>query len=262
MNPGQLAQQIKHTLAQLTWPGGSGDVVFGSRSVYVYAGLPPTAAQTPPQFPFALVAIDSGTPDENDPELLLQTFSVATVVEVVGDPMGEFAVIGGSRKDIGRSAGAGIVEVGERVRSAISKLTGADGAPLVVSASGIAAPSPLGGGRHIVADEFSVQALCTSEAGYDAPQRLAVSGDDWTWAGTWCEERYDFLQYRMGWVAGSTPAASAADLDAVIYSGADAFTTAGPQTGRVYHVFADYARRGSTEVAATSPVVRGTYLTL
>ena len=69
ITPWQMAQQIKHELAQVAWPGGARDVVFGSRGVFVYAGAPPSDEEHPPGFPFALVTIGGGSPDDDDLEV-------------------------------------------------------------------------------------------------------------------------------------------------------------------------------------------------
>ena len=121
MNSWQLAQQIKHELGLVAWDSGSRDVVFGPRNVLVYAGAL-GEDQHPPGFPFALVTVGSGSPDPDDPDLIEQQFGIIAAVQVVGDPMGQGAIIGSSRADYGKSAGAGIAEVGERVRYAIERL--------------------------------------------------------------------------------------------------------------------------------------------
>jgi len=257
MNPWQLAQQIKHELAQVTWPGGS--VVFGPRSVFVYAGAVPADEEMPPAFPFAAVSIGSSTADDTHPDLLTQSFTVGACVEVAGDPLGEFAIIGSSRANLTKSAGAGIAEVTERVRAALNRLTILDGASIVVSGSGTTAvASPLRG-RHVAAEEFTVQAMCSSAPFYAAPQQVRRSGNTINWVGTHCTNRFDFLQYRLGYVTGSTPAATPAGLTSVVYTGTDleAATTIAPN--RVYQVFADYDPRGTGAVAASSEPVVGSY---
>lgn len=262
MNPWQMAQQIKYELQNVVWPTGTGDEVFGARSVFVYAGAPPTEDEHPVGFPFALVTIDSGSPDEDDPDLILQTFSIATAVEVAGDPLGEAAVIGGARSDFGKSGGAGIAEVAERVRFAAQKLTAFDGAAVVVSGSGIGASNVLGRGRHIAFDEFSISALCTSQPRFLAPQELKVAGDTWSWRSGGISSRYDFLHYRLGYVAGDTPVASPVDLAGTIYTGTDTETAVAPVSGRTYQIFADYNGHGDTSIANSSSADLGSFLVI
>jgi len=259
VNPWQLAQQIKYELGLVKWSGGSKGFVFGT-SVYVYAGAP-NAEDRPPAFPFALVAVGSGTPDADDPDLIEQQFSIATAVEVAGDPLGELAVIGSSRADLGKSAGAGSAEVAERVRATWQALTTYDGASIAVSGSGISGSAALGEGRAVAFDEYTITALCTSAPSYTAPQTLKVAGDTWSWSGPWCSARFDFVSYTLGFKLGTTPATDAADLDGVVYTGTNTETVAAPVSGRVYHIFANYASRG-TAVEGSSPVELGSFLAL
>ena len=259
MNPWQLAQQIKHELGQVTWPGGSGEVVFGSRSVLVYAGAL-AEDEHPPGFPFAFVTIGAGTPDPDDPDVIEQQFSVATAVEVAGDPLGEHAVIGGARADIGRSQGAGIAEVAERVRSTLQTLTAADGASAVVTGSGIGAPAVLGRGKQLAFDEYTVSALCTSAARYTAPQELQVAGDTWSWRGEWCVPRFDFVSFTLGYVAGASAVATVAELDGIVYTGTADETAAAPVAGRTYQVFAGYNGHGGATVDTYSDAVVGSFI--
>lgn len=260
MNPWQLAQQIKHELEQVAWTRGAKAVVFGTRGVFVYAGAQPTEDQHPPGFPFALVTIGSGAPDDDEPGLMLQTFSVVAAQEVAGDPMGEHAVIGSSRANYGKSAGAGIAEISERVRSAIQKLTAYDGAAVVVSGSGTGATQTLGKGRQVALEEFSVSALCTSAPRFTAPQELRLQGDTFSWVGEWCSPRFDFLQFTLGFVDGTTPVATAAELDSVIYEGPEIEYSATPIAGRVYQVFADYNGHGGSTPIDSSTSELGSYI--
>lgn len=251
MNPWQMAQQIKHMLQAVVWEDGSGAVVFGSRGVVVFAGSPPSEDAVPPGFPFALVTIGAGTMDVDHPELIEQRLAVAIVAEVAGDPLGEHAVIGGPRPDLGRSAGAGVAEVTARVRAAIESLTGFDGAKIILSASETGAARPLGRARHVALDELTLQALCTSAPHYAPPQQLQVSGSAWTWQGPHCSERFDWLQYRLGHVAGASPPLTPGAAT-IVYTGTTAAATHTPVAGRAYSVFADYDPRGTGFVAHSS----------
>lgn len=262
MNPWQLAQQIKHELAQVAWPGGARDVVFGSRGVFVYAGAPPTDEEHPPGFPFALVTIGAGTPDADDPDLIEQTFSIVSAVEVAGDPLGENAVIGGSRTDYGRSAGAGVAEVAERVRSAVQSLTAYDGAAVVVSGSGTGAPTVMGRGRQLALDEFTVSALCTSAPRYFAPQELTLRGEVWSWSGAWATPRFDFVRFTLGYTSNDEPVATPNELDVVIYNGTNTEYAEPAIPGRIYQIFADYNGHGGTVPSDSSTPELGSYLRL
>jgi len=169
MNPLQIAQQIKHVLATLTWPGGSQDLVFGARGVFVFAGTP-TEEQIPAGFPWAMVGLDTGTPDEDQPELIRQGLTILMAAEVAGDPLGEFSMIGGAAADLGKSVGRGILEVMSVARPAIQDLVTSDGAQIMVSSASFGTPATLGGGRHIAVSELNIEALCVSSLHYASPQ--------------------------------------------------------------------------------------------
>jgi len=259
VNPWQLSQQLKHELATITWPGGS--VVFGPRSVFIYAGAVPADEEMPPAFPFAAISIGSSTADDAHPDLVTQSFTVGACVEVAGDPLGEFAIIGSSRASLGSSAGAGIAEVTERVRAALNRLTIFDGASIVVSGTGTTAVATPIRGRHVAAEELSVQALCSSAPFYAAPQQIRRNGNIVSWVGPHCSSRFDFLRYRFGYVTGTVPATSPAGLTSVIYTGTAREAAATIVPGRVYQVFADYDPRGTGSPAASSEPVVGSYFT-
>lgn len=260
MNPWQLAQQIKHELASLRWLQGSADLVFGPRSVFVFAGVPPSDEVLPAGFPFALVSLDDATADEDHPDLLMQSVTVVSVVEAYGDELGEFAVIGGARPDLGKSAGAGVAEVSERVRSALQHITSYDGASIQVSAQGMGAPQPLGEGRHLAYDQMTLQALCTSQPMWTAPQQVTYANGVFRWSGDQCANRFDFVGYRLGYQTGSTPTGTWTAVGDVVTYEEIAHT---PQTQRVYSVRAQYDPRGTGSATEQSdPDVRGAFVVL
>lgn len=260
MNPWQMSQQLKHELQTVTWEGST-NPVFGTRSVYVYAGAPPSDEEHPPQFPFCLVTIGTGTPDEDHPELIQQTFTVVVAVEVAGDPLGEQAVIGGSRSSATRSSGAGIAQVAERVRYAIQNLTTYDGASIIVSGSGVGSPGTLGRGRQVVFDEYTVEALCTSQPHFPAPQQLTAVGTTFSWEAGPVANRYDFVRYVLGYRTGDEPATSFSGVTPV-YQDTDLEISHAAAAGRVYHVFAEYNSTGLTGVREYSEPELGSYLRL
>lgn len=243
MNPLQMALQIRKELQVVTWPSGS--VVFGSRAVFVFAGTPPSEEQIPPSFPFALVSIDAGTPDADHPDLIEQQYSIVTAAEVAGDPLGEFAVTGGAAATLTKSAGRGVAEIAERVRSAVEDLTGADGARILLTSTAIGTPTAFGRGRHIVLDELTLTALCTSRLFYAAPQQIKENLGTWTWVGAHCSNRFDFVQYRLGFRVGVIPPETPADAT-IIYTGTATTTAHNPSSGRAYAIFADYNLRGQS----------------
>lgn len=257
MNPLQMALQIKHKLQTVAWTGG--DVVFGTRGVVVFAGTP-SEKQFPPAYPWALVGIGSGAMDADHPEFITQTYGIMIAANVVGDPMGEFALIGSSILNQTSSAGRGVAEVTERARYAVQSLTGADGAKIQLSSTSIGGPFPLGQtGRHIAVQELTLQALCTSQPHYAAPQQIAHDGTTWTWLGAPCSSRYDFLQYRLTRKTGSAASSSPTD-GTIVYTGTAASFTGVKSSGNTYTVFADYVLRGGSDPDASSSAVVGSYL--
>jgi len=264
VNPWQMAQQIKHKLTTVAWPGGSAEVVFGTRSVHVFAGTP-TEDQIPSGFPWAMVNIGTGAPDEDHPELMEQDFTVLAAVDVAGDPLGEFSVIGGATGDLGQSSSRGILEVAERVRSAVQNLTGADGAKILLSSVSTGAVDALGGGRHLAMDSLGLTAVCTSALHYAAPQKLILTGADaFTWAGGdlngdgHCAERFDFKQYRL---YESDAAITAPVVDDLVATVTVASATHTAVSSSFYTVFADYNARDTTgSVVGTSSVEVGSSL--
>jgi len=248
-----MAQQIKSILEATTWHDG-GDVVFGNQgSVACFAGTP-TADQMPEALPGALVLTGDYEHDDDDHSLLTQTFQVMVAVEVAGDPMGEFAVIGGSAPDLNESGGRGSAEVSERVRSALQDLTGANGAKIMLSGGGGGGAQPLGDGRHVAYASVTLDAICTSQLAYAAPQQFAVAGSSWTWEGAHCSDRFDFVEYVMGYAA--TAPTTTADLDAEVYRGPNASVTAAQVAGQNYAVFAIYSARGQAGVEEGESALR------
>jgi hypothetical protein len=245
-----MAQQIKHKLTTVAWPGGSAEVVFGTYGVHVFSGTP-TEEQIPPGFPWAMVGVDTGSPDEDHPEFIEQGFTVMTAVDVSGDPLGEFSMIGSSTSDLGISAGRGILEIATLTRQAVEDLTGADGAKVLLSSTSTGSPALLSSGRHLALGNLGLTALCTSALHYAAPQQFARSGTAWSWEGAHCSDRFDFVRYKMGYKAGSSPT-SPADFDTLVYTGTTASTTHTVVAGKYYGVFAEYASRDQT-----TPTIEG-----
>lgn len=257
MNPWQMAQQLKQELETVVWPSGSGDVVFGSRGVTVFAGVP-TEQQIPPGFPWALVSIDDATADETHPDLLEQTYTILTGVSVAGDPLGEHALIGGAVADLGKSAGRGVAEVSARARAAVESLTGSDGAHVTVSATNLGSPTTLGRGKHLALADFTVTAVCTSDLFYAAPQRLKHDGIRWSWVGTHCDTRFDFLQYVLVKKSGATASTSPSD-GTTLFSGDATEYLANADSATTYTVFAEYAARGGSTADGNSEPEVGSY---
>ena len=257
MNPQQTALQLRSLLRTVTWGVGDDDPVFGSNNVLVAAGQPADDFH-PPGYPFVLILIGGGRPDPLYPDLIEQTFEVFTGAKVAGDPHGQHAITGGSTPGLGNSAGRGITEIAVKVRAAVGQLTGADGAPVVVTDTAIDTPRALARGTHFVVDSHTLTTWCTSDLYYAAPQQLNHDGADWTWAGAHCSARFDHLQYRLVSKSGASPSSTPAD-GTTVYTGSTASYTGAATAGLTYTVFADYDARGGGAVEGSSDPEVGSY---
>ncbi len=251
MNPWQFAQQIKHQLQVVRWSSGDRALVFGRNGVAVFAGEP-SESQIPNAFPWALVGIAGGDFDEDDPEIVYQRFDILIGAEVAGDPLGEFALIGGAAANLGRSAGRGASELAERVRAAVQDLNGSDGAKILLSGTETGTPAVMGQGRHLVLERMTVEAVCHSRVEYAAPQNLRWVNGTWQWAGEHCSRRHDFLQFRLLRKAGAEQSKDASD-GVVLYTGTAPEWEGVQANGWTYTVFADYCSRGNGTIEGTSP---------
>ncbi len=222
--------------------------MFGKDRVRVFAGSP-TADHIPNAFPWCLVGIGSGDPDPDHPEFIEQTFDVIAGVSVFGDPLGEFAILGGPSGDLGASDSRGIAEIAARTRAAVADLTGA--AKILITATRIDAQRAFDSDRHLVADSHTLTGLCTSDLHYASPQSLVLTGSIWTWEGSHCSSRFDFMRYRLGFKTGTVPPETPDDAT-IVYTGTNPTTTQLTQAGRAYAVFTDYSSRKQTGVVEGS----------
>lgn len=261
MNVQQLVGQIRHRLQTLRWPTGGQGLVFGADNVRAYTGVVSQKA-IPSAMPIALVVPGSDTSDDEEPALVTQQIDVALGADVTGDRLGEFAVLGGPRPDIGESDGASILELRGAVADLLRSMTGADGAPIVVSQSSGAAPFLQDDRRQQVFCTVSVSAVCTTFPTYAAPRNATLEGGILRWDPSLCAGRYDFWRFVAGYVAGSSPVASADDLDVVDYSGPNRECAVSFAPGRTFQVFAQYDGRATgTRREGESDALPGTYVT-
>jgi len=247
MDPGQFAQQIKHILGAAEWSDGC--EIFGEPGVSVVAGAP---TAPPHAFPWALVSIQAGEFDQEDPELMRQSFGVYVGVRLPGDDLGEHAVIGGALGSNG--SGRGLVEVDVEVRRAVGKLTGADGCPVTLSAASASSTALLEDNTLLAMSELTVEAACTSLPSYASPQRLRDDSGTWRWEGAHCEARFDFVEYLLV-DTPSDPAADPADGD-VVYQGTATSSTV--SVSGTATILAAYGSRLVTE--GYSRPIRGAFV--
>lgn len=256
MNSTQMAQQLKFLLQNVTWLDGR--VVFGEPNVIVVAGVPPEESQLPESYPHCLVNLSTGVPDPFDPDFIMQDFSLVTAVEVAGDPMGEHAIIGGSKAPLTGSANRGVLEVEALVRSATERLTGANGAAVQVSASRISGTARVARGYHIARSEIGLTALCTSAPYFEAPQVIQELNGVWTWDGGPCSSRFDFVDFALTYKIGSAP--QNPNDGTIAYAGRQPTVNHARVSGATYTIFARYNSRDRTtpELGAHSRAITGT----
>lgn len=233
------------------------DPVFGPHSVFVCAENI-TEEQIPPAFPWAAVILGEGSPDDEHPGIVEQRIDVLVCADVLGDPMGEHAIVGGATGDVGHSAGKGVAEVSARALGALARLTGADGARVRVSATSLGTPATLVG-RHIVTRVFSLDATCSVEPEYVSPQLIQFYDGVWSWYGAHCSTRYDFKQFRLVRKAGSVPSVDPSD-GTTLYTGTSTSFATDKLLRYTYTVFADYSLREGGAVDFSSPPIVGSYL--
>lgn len=228
MNPVQMAQQIKHELQRVVWPVTGGEVVFGAQAnaVTVHGGGPSSPDQIPATWPWAMVAIDGGSVDENEPNLVEQTFRVIVAAKVFGGPRNENAVIGGSRPDATTSNGRGVGELIERAATAVGNLNGVDGCKMLLSSTSTVGPVPIAGksSEPCALGELVVSGWCTMSADYASPQNLRRDGNAWVWDGSHCSSRFDFVQFRLVRKQGQEPSLDPSN-GTTVFQGAAADTT-------------------------------------
>ena len=262
MNPWQMALQLRHVLRQIAWPVGAEALVFGEHQVAIFGGQP-TGAAHPANWPWCLIGIGNALPDEDHPDLLRQNFGLTVAADVIGDRLGQSAIVGGPAADVGKSAGRGVHELAGEVRRAVSSLTGADGARILVTGIESGPVLAVEGGKHLATVEIGLAAWCTATPYYVAPQRLRYLVSKWMWNGAHCEARFDFWRYQLVRKTGTNPSLDPTD-GTIVYTGATPSFT-GPQiSGQTYTVFAEYNARGiasfSTETfEGRSAPERGSY---
>ena len=140
MSPRQVLLQLRYLARLATWPGGTQGLVVGADAFATAGPIPETRVSG--RVPLAAFNLGNATPDEERPDLIDQEVLATVIVGVQGDPIGETALVGGSRTGgVGSSNGRGLTEVAVPFLAALGSLTGADGTPIVVSYAG--SPEPV-----------------------------------------------------------------------------------------------------------------------
>lgn len=261
MNVWQHALEYRARLAAVRWADGLQELVFGEVGVRIVS-VQPNTDDLPEGWPWCLVIIGSGSADDDEPDLITQTFSIVPCALVEGDPMGEHALIGGAREgsEVGTSAMRGVLELEERVRSAVADLTGADGTPVKVSAAGSGGSEPLAPGLHIAFRPMEVEAVCTGSLEWRPPHTLqsVVVGPNVNLSWLKPNVLHGYVEDVVVRKAGSVPPADVTD-GTEVYRGTADNTVDAPGVGTwAYAVFAGYSMVGGTTSQVYSSVLPGT----
>ena len=247
MNPLQTVKQIRFLARARQW-GSSGNNVFGS--VHVTHGAAKEATE---EFRVPLWFISPGNEvaDTQLPDLVLFNMRFRLVCAVVGDLLGENAIIGANIADLDKSEGKGTLVVEPELKAVIKQNQNQSGIKIVsfkVGGERVTVDDELG---YVVAREYDAQARCTDDLYYHPPIRFtavdAVAGGDadLTWADP--PTRFDSRGVRIRRAAGATPPATptAGVLVADVALGVETFTDS-PGAGQFsYAMFGRYTDTGA-----------------
>lgn len=173
MNEVQFLRQAKYLLKAATWPDGAAQRVWPPESVRVTAG-PIEPLESDVRFPLCLLSGSNERADEADPDLVALTLSATLVAQAEGGDFAERAVLGSPRAaGQGKSIGRGVLDLAERARDALGRLTGANGCPAVLVHDGDV-EAEQAGSVYLVAKRLSFRALGTIQPLYDAHRFLAA----------------------------------------------------------------------------------------
>lgn len=270
MSPGQLAKQLRKILRDLAWSDSPAAAVFGT-SVYLLAdigdGLP-----EPGRLPCAYVVPMATTADEDDGGLLRVEYGIVVFAQVEGDPYGEAALVGGpsgASARAGNSQGRGLLEIEVPLLTRLALLTGADGAPVLVTPQGAPAVTALPDKRlSALYRAHKVTALCTVADEYPAPQNLTVdvsTPGQATLAWTLPAARFDRYSIIVNRASGATAPTTATGGTPVTVSGATATSvtvtglSAGVHSFAVWEAYDDLAPVTPATARRYSDQVVGSY---
>ncbi len=218
MNRYQIARQVQHLLRQATW--ADAELVFAESSVVITLGTTETVL-TEQRLPLALVRPGAASidPDMRErPDLLRVEFAVGLVVANAQDQYGEAALVGSNRT--GGSFGRGLLEVEERVLSALTALGPASGLPIVFRGASVAEPSLVPGLGYVAFCDYRFEALGTTAPTYEAPSGFLAPASGGTVSATWnSPTRWDHRRFILRRASGSTAPATSSSGSGVTLGG-------------------------------------------
>ena len=149
----------------------------------------------------------------------------------------------------------------ERVYEAVGGVTGANGAGVSISTNGVSAVQTLtASNRHIAFEELTLTCAVPQGEVYAAPQHVRQVSGNIEWAGNHCKSRFDFQDFEIGYVSGSTPASAPGGVGwSQVATTTSLSTSHTMASGRAYSVFARYKPRGGNTATHFNAAELGSY---
>lgn len=225
MNELQCLKQLRYLLRARKWSGGSTPYVFSPRSVRVTIGPQEDALREMPP-PLCLIRPDVAESDpkyDEQPDLVRATVILRLVASVMGDEVGENALLGANRVDgIYGSKNRGLFEIEEEMFGAVNLLNEIGGIKIAGREKGavLAEVDPQLG--YVCFRDYSFELWCTKNRFYHGPTRMVATGGVGSVALTWTlpPDRFDRNTMYLRRAAGATPPATVTDGTGVTLSGA------------------------------------------
>ena len=258
MNLWQVGQQAKYLLQQKTWSDGS-TVVFAPQSVLCLSSDSEIdALDANLVMPMAVVVLGSGQSDpqaNDEPGYWVRDMTVALAVRNYNDRTGQAAVMGASRVGVSDSRGRGLLEIEERVLSALELLNELEGVTVALKSQSATMTRKDPSDSVYAIKEYVFEVSCTSQLFYPAPRRMAATvlgSGQVSLAWTLPVSRYDRYRVVMRRLAGSTaPGSITAGTGVTLSSVLATSVTDTPGAGTwSYSLFCTYDDFASTNNAA------------
>lgn len=205
MNDWQTARQIKHILENARWAAdGTGRTEYVLQTV---TATPATTAAMLSKFGthFALINVEDATASRSHPGKEDQVFALAFAAKVPGGEAFEGALIGGGVTDSAnyQTAGRGVLEIANAALADLRKAFRSFGFNIQIRNRGGAVAGEVEGVGHMVQRIYRVEAVCTDQKFFHAPQDIQKVGNDVSWRLP--PDRWDRSKIRLFGKAGSTP---------------------------------------------------------
>ena len=210
MNLWQVGQQAKYLLQQKTWSDGS-TVVFAPQSVLCLSSDSEIdALDANLVMPMAVVVLGSGQSDpqaNDEPGYWVRDMTVALAVRNYNDRTGQAAVMGASRVGVSDSRGRGLLEIEERVLSALELLNELEGVTVALKSQSATMTRKDPSDSVYAIKEYVFEVSCTSQLFYPAPRRMVTTvlgSGQVSLAWTLPVARYDRYRVVMRRASGSS----------------------------------------------------------